>query len=328
MERKRLRFFAGLLALAVCLAGCAAPPSEAAPPLPTPVRTLSPTPTPAPTPTPTPAPTPTPTPTDRDRAEALLATLTLEEKVGQMFIARCPEGDAAALAAQYQLGGYLLFGRDLRDKTWEEVVAMNDSYRAAATVPLFLAVDEEGGVTSRVGLCPALRSAPFPSPQALYRDGGFEAVAADASEKAQLLHALGLNMNFAPVCDVSQDPEDFIYQRTLGQDADLTAQYVETVVRATAGSGVARVLKHFPGYGTNRDTHAGVAYDQRPWEVSRPPTSSPSRPASTPGRSWCWSPTTSSPAWTPTYPPPCPPRSTPSCGRRWALRGSSSPTIW
>lgn len=62
------------------------------------------------------------------RAEELLAGMTLEEKVGQMFIARCPETDAASKVTQYHLGGYILFARDFTGKTKEEVTASIQSY--------------------------------------------------------------------------------------------------------------------------------------------------------------------------------------------------------
>ena len=201
------------------------------------------------------------------RARELLEAMTLEEKVGQLFIARCPEADAAQLAADYHLGGYILFGRDFKDKTAERVAADIQSYQDAASLPLFIAVDEEGGTVNRVSANPALRSARFRSPQSLYNEGGLDLIVSDAREKCQLLLSLGINVNFAPVCDVSQDPGDFIYDRTLGRDAQETAQYVSAVVTAMGEEGVVSVLKHFPGYGNNADTHTGVAYDQRPYET-------------------------------------------------------------
>ena len=73
-------------------------------------------------------------------------------------------------------------------------------------------------------------------------------------------------MNLAPVCDVSQNPDDYIYDRTLGQDAAMTAQYVRTVVEAMKSENIVSVLKHFPGYGNNADTHTGIAYDKRDYE--------------------------------------------------------------
>ena len=142
------------------------------------------------------------------RAQELLDGMTLEEKVGQMFIARCPETDAAQLAADYHLGGYILFGRDFKDKTAEQVTADIQSCQDAAEIPLLIAVDEEGGTVNRVSSNPNLRSSPFRSPQSLYSEGGLELVRSDAQEKCRLLESLGININFAPVCDVSQDPAE------------------------------------------------------------------------------------------------------------------------
>ena len=201
------------------------------------------------------------------RAQELLDGMTLEEKVGQMFIARCPETDAAQLAADYHLGGYILFGRDFKDKTAEQVTTDIQSYQDAAEIPLLIAVDEEGGTVNRVSSNPNLRSSPFRSPQSLYSEGGLELVRSDAQEKCRLLESLGININFAPVCDVSQDPADFIYDRTMGRDAQETSQYVAAVVETMAEEGMGSVLKHFPGYGNNTDTHTGVAYDDRPYDT-------------------------------------------------------------
>ncbi|MFR2848362.1 MAG: glycoside hydrolase family 3 N-terminal domain-containing protein [Hungatella hathewayi] len=120
---------------------------------------------------------------------------------------------------------------------------------------------------NRVSRYPAFRAEKFESPQKLYQNGGFEAVKNDTIEKSQLLKSLGINVNFAPVCDVSVNPEDFIYDRSFGKAAGETAQYVETVVGAMKEQGMGSVLKHFPGYGNNVDTHTGIAYDNRPYET-------------------------------------------------------------
>ena len=99
------------------------------------------------------------------RAEELLAGMTLEEKVGQMFIARCPETDAASKVTQYHLGGYILFARDFTGKTKEEVTASIQSYQNAAEIPLLIGVDEEGGTVNRVSKNTNLRKTPFASPK-------------------------------------------------------------------------------------------------------------------------------------------------------------------
>lgn len=90
-------------------------------------------------------------------------------------------------------------------------------------------------------------------------------VVSDTIEKAALLQSLGVNVNLAPVCDVSNNPSDYIYPRTFGKDAKQTAAYVKTVVETMNGRKLGAVLKHFPGYGSNVDTHTGIATDTRPY---------------------------------------------------------------
>ena len=198
--------------------------------------------------------------------QELLSAMTLEEKVGQMFFVRCPETGGAELAAQYKLGGYLLFGRDFKDKTAQQVRDDIQSYQDASGIPLLIGTDEEGGTVVRVSSNPHLRASKFPSPQKAYASGGMEAVLADTREKDLLLSALGFNVNLSPVADVSTNPADFMYDRTFGQDAAATADYVAQVVSQMAEDGMGSVLKHFPGYGNNVDTHTGIAVDQRPLE--------------------------------------------------------------
>ena len=212
-------------------------------------------------------PAPQSAPTEEEIAAALAADMTTEEKVGQLFFVRCPETGAAEDVAAYHPGGVLLFGRDFEGKTYGQVRAETDGLQAAAEIPLLIGVDEEGGTVVRASSNRHLRAQKFPSPQALYRAGGMEAVAADAAEKSSFLLGLGINVNFAPVCDVSTDSGDFIYDRAFGQDAAATSDYAETVTAAMDAAGIGAVMKHFPGYGDNVDTHTGIAVDQRPYET-------------------------------------------------------------
>lgn len=218
-----------------------------------------------------------PLPPPDPRVEAVAATLaemTVEEKVGQLFFVRCPAQGAAEAVAQYHLGGILLFGRDFKDGadnwlTEEQLRETLDSYQAAAEIPLLMGVDEEGGSVARASRNPNLFPKKCNAPQTLFARGGMDAIRDDALGKNTRLLELGINVNFAPVADVSTDPGDFIYNRTLGQDAQATADYVRTVVEQMNTAGVGAVLKHFPGYGSNADTHTGVAVDERPLEQFR-----------------------------------------------------------
>lgn len=203
-----------------------------------------------------------------DPVQLLLDSLSLEEKVGQLFFVRCPGSGAVEDVKTYHLGGYILFGRDTKDQTAENLSRTIASYQEAAgeKIPLLIGVDEEGGTVVRVSSNPRLRASKFPEPRVLWQQGP-EAVTADTREKDQLLSSLGFNVNLAPVADVSTDPGDFIYRRTTGKDAAEASSYVASVVETMREDGMGAVLKHFPGYGNNVDTHTGIALDQRPMET-------------------------------------------------------------
>lgn len=206
-------------------------------------------------------------PESRTQAEELLASMTLEEKVGQLFFVRVPAEEAAQAVAQYHFGGYILFGRDFQDKTREQVRADIQSYQDSAKVPLLLGVDEEGGTVVRASANPDICDEPYWSPRRLYEAGGLDLVLSVERDKIRTLQGLGLNVNFAPVCDITQQEGAFLYDRSLGQDARTTAGYVGRVVSLYGEEGMGCVLKHFPGYGNNPDTHTGIAVDERPYEA-------------------------------------------------------------
>ena len=196
---------------------------------------------------------------------ALLEDMTLEEKTGQLFFVRVPAENAVEDVMTYHLGGYLLFGRDTQNKTASELIQTIASYQAAAELPLLIGVDEEGGTVVRVSSNPHLRSKKFSSPGKLWKQG-LDALLRETREKSILLKSLGFNVNLAPVADVSTNSGDFIYDRTTGMDAEETADYTARVTEAQSFYGLGSVLKHFPGYGNNKDTHTGVAVDERSME--------------------------------------------------------------
>lgn len=195
-----------------------------------------------------------------------LDKLSIEQRVGQLFLARCPGENAVEDAAQYYLGGYILFGGDFEGETPDSIRETLESYRKASGLPMLLAVDEEGGTVCRVSCWSAFRDARFPSPRELYGSGGMEAVIAAEEEKARLLTDLGIHVNMAPVCDIAMAPGSFMYSRSLGQEPEITAQFVRRTVETMKVCRLGSVLKHFPGYGENADTHTGFARDSRSLE--------------------------------------------------------------
>lgn len=201
-----------------------------------------------------------------DPIRLMLNHMSLEERVGQLFLARCDHKYALEHLETCHLGGFVLFGRDFTGQTPDSFREKIAGYQAAAKLPLLIAVDEEGGTVTRVSSNPAFRAKKFPAPRSLYERSGMEAVLVCEKEKALLLSSLGINVNLAPVCDITTDPDSFMYHRSLGQSPEITGEYIRDTVLEMQSNGIGSCLKHFPGYGNNPDTHTGIAVDHRSLE--------------------------------------------------------------
>ena len=197
------------------------------------------------------------------RIDNLISKMTIEEKVGQMFFVRYPDVDASQQVLDYNIGGYILFGKDFDGKTREEIKENIESCQNSAEIPLLIGVDEEGGTVVRVSSNKNLRETPFLSPRDTFANGGWSAIEEDAEQKADLLLSLGINVNLAPVCDVTSDYNAFMYDRSFSGNVDEVSEFVKKVVEISSEKKLGTVLKHFPGYGNNEDTHTGIAYDNR-----------------------------------------------------------------
>lgn len=201
-----------------------------------------------------------------DPVRQMISDMSLEQRVGQLFLARCNAETAAMDVQQYHLGGLVLFGNDFENQTPDSMAQTISGYQNAAEKPLLIAVDEEGGDVTRISQFSAFRDKRFSSLRKRYGQGGLEAVLTEEEEKCRLLSDLGINVNLGPVCDISTDPDAFMYSRSLGQDAQTTAKVTASTVNLMNAFSIGSVLKHFPGYGNNADTHTGIAVDSRPLE--------------------------------------------------------------
>jgi beta-N-acetylhexosaminidase len=132
---------------------------------------------------------------------------------------------------------------------------------------MFVGVNEEGGEVNTVSVLPQIRQKAFLSPKEIQTTGGMKLVDSDSREKSDLLRELGVNMNFAPVCDVVSDEKAMMYPRAAQGDSDDVCRYVDTVVTAMHDRKIIAVLKYFPGYGDLPvKEHTDVLTDHRTME--------------------------------------------------------------
>lgn len=193
--------------------------------------------------------------------------MSIEEKVGQLFLVRYDSNLVDSYIKKYHAGGFVLFAKDFQNHTKDSIKKELDSHSKNSKYPIIYAVDEEGGYVTRVSRYSPFRESKFLSPKEYFEQGGYELLEQSEREKAQLLLSLGINLNLAPVADISTDENDFMYIRSFGHNAIDTSLFIKHMVHYAKEENISSCLKHFPGYGNNIDTHTGVAIDERSYET-------------------------------------------------------------
>ncbi len=199
----------------------------------------------------------------------LFASLSLEEKIGQIFMVGLkPELWGAVITEMtpklkemidaYKPGGVLLFAPNL--KSIRQTIGFIEAMQRQSRIPIFIALDEEAGEYGRLGKSPAFHATLFPNNQTLGSIGTEEMLFEVGRITGVELSSLGFNMNMAPVADVNSAGENsYIGKRSLGSDPERVASLASAYVRGIQSSGVIAVMKHFPGHGsTQADTHKGT----------------------------------------------------------------------
>src|SRR6476661_7126603 len=241
--------------------------------------------------------TPLPPAAENGWVTSTMARMTLEEKVGQLFIQNVYGKDAttpdqrnvplygvaspAEVVQKYHLGGVIYFAWTDSVQNPDQIVGLSNGLQKAALtqpskvrIPLQIATDQEQGVVTRIGP-PATQ---FPGSMAL----GAGRSAADARTAAAItgreLLAMGVNTNFAPVCDVNVNPlNPVIGTRSFSSRPELAAQLAAAQVAGyQRDGGVASSAKHFPGHGdTATDSHVAfpvITHTREQWEaIDAPP---------------------------------------------------------
>ena len=199
------------------------------------------------------------------RANEILTNMTIKEKVGQLFLVRYNKNDIEYLSNFYP-GGYILFAKDFDNHTKSSMKEEMDKDQSLNKYGLIMGVDEEGGYVTRVSRYQAYRNEKFRSPKSYYEEGGYPLLEKMEKEKIELLKSIGINLNLAPVADISTNENDFMYSRSFGHNAEETSEFITNMVNIANKNGISSCLKHFPGYGNNEDTHTGIAIDNRSYE--------------------------------------------------------------
>ncbi len=199
-----------------------------------------------------------------DLIEHALNELTIEEKVGRMLMPDFRNWDGEnvtemlpeieQLVKDYHLGGVILFAENVQT-TEQTAQLVSDYQEAAEKFGLMMTIDQEGGIVTRLQ-----SGTDMPGNMALGATGS-EDIAYDVGQAiGQELHSLGININFSPVMDVNNNPDNpVIGVRSFGEDPDLVADLGIAYTEGLQSAGVAATGKHFPGHGdTDVDSHLGL----------------------------------------------------------------------
>ncbi|MFJ5710141.1 glycoside hydrolase family 3 protein [Streptomyces sp. NPDC093105] len=228
-----------------------------------------------------------------ERLRRIVGRMSLEEKVGQLFVSRvyghsatAPDPadvdanlrelgvrTAAELLGRYHLGGIIYFAWAHNTRDPHQIAELSNGIQAASRLPVLISTDQEHGIVCRVGEPATL----LPGAMALGAGGS----PADTRKAARIagaeLAALGIRQNYAPVADVNVNPANpVIGVRSLGSDPGAVSGLVAAQIRGYQGAGVAATAKHFPGHGdTAVDSHYGlpvITHTREQWaELDAPP---------------------------------------------------------
>ncbi len=202
------------------------------------------------------------------RAREILASMTLEEQVYQMFIVTPETLTGASTVTQagattkaalqaHPVGGLVYFAANIL--TPEQCTTMISNTQSYSEIGLFIAVDEEGGRVARIGSNSAMGTTSFSSMSTIGSTGDVSKAYEVGSTIGTEIAQFGFNLDFAPVADVNSNPNNTVIgDRAFGSDPELVAEMVASAVQGFRDSGMLCTLKHFPGHGdTDTDSHYG-----------------------------------------------------------------------
>lgn len=220
--------------------------------------------------------------------ERILDGMTLEEKIGQLFIvfpeSLCPSsgGNYANKSGEkssteftremsdamdkYRVGGIVLFSKNIVSQT--QLPKFISDMQSASEIPMFISVDEEGGRVARIAGSNLFGAKKYKNMASVGASGNTEAARDVGRTIGGYLKPLGFNLDFAPDADVNTNPKNIVIgDRSFGSDPKLVADMVCAQLDGMHEAGVMGCIKHFPGHGdTTADTHSGYVKIEKTWD--------------------------------------------------------------
>lgn len=216
-------------------------------------------------------------PTLDDKIKEYMLNMSVEQKIGQLLMPSFRQSqngeDVDKYIApmekaikEYQVGGVILFKENI--KTKEQVKLLINQLQEESSLPLFIAVDEEGGSVSRIASNPEMGFSPAETAFEIGEKGDSQLAYNTGKQLGQMLNELGFNMNFAPVADTWSNPKNTVIgNRSFGKDPELVSTMVVQLMKGLQDSNIISIVKHFPGHGdTIEDTHTERAFVNRSLE--------------------------------------------------------------
>ncbi len=187
--------------------------------------------------------------------ERLLSQMTIEEKIGQLFIfgfnGTTLNPDIQNMIENRYIGGVLLLNKNIQDT--KQLKRLNSDLQSVSQLPLFIAVDQEGGSVARIQ-----EDSKTNISQRFLQDE--EQIYDVSVHRAKMLKELGINMNLAPVAEYITNNSSFMYERTFSGSRQEVAQKVYSAVKGYVDSKMISTVKHFPGHDNqSKDTHSTIA---------------------------------------------------------------------
>ncbi len=222
-----------------------------------------------------------------NRANEILNSMSLKEKVGQLFIVRpeafvcgySPEqvndsnkygtktwnSKMTAMLKKYPVGGICVFGKNIKSQS--QLKKLVNSMQYASKTKLFMSIDEEGGAVSRIASSSGFNVKKYSSMQAIGRTNDTNNAKSVGVTIGTYIKKYGFNMDFAPVADTNTNPKNVVIgDRSFGSEPKLVSRMVSAEINGFHSVNMICCLKHFPGHGdTVGDTHDGYVRVNKTW---------------------------------------------------------------